>query len=250
MISSLYSGAASMEAYSRKQEVTASNLANIATPGYHRRFAVMMEADTPRTSLNADRAAYVQTRVELDLMPGSLYHTGDAMDLALQDNLGNEGNAFFSLRDEQGGEWYTRTLRLEVNERGTLLEASSGYPLMLPNGSEVRIAPGKGAISIDEEGRILQDNEQVGELDLTRFEDMNRLRPGPHGLLANPADNRAISARGMAKVMQGHREASNANAVDELVNMISSYRAYEATQKIVRQMSQSMQRLNQIATPA
>ncbi|MBU0753868.1 MAG: flagellar basal-body rod protein FlgF, partial [Planctomycetes bacterium] len=94
-----------------------------------------------------------------------------------------------------------------------------------------------------------QNGEKVGELNVVRFENMNRLRPGPHGLLYTDPDNRAISAKGLAGVKQGHREASNSNPVDEMVKMVSNYRAYEASQKIIRQISQSIQRLNAVGSP-
>jgi flagellar basal-body rod protein FlgG len=50
-------------------------------------------------------------------------------------------------------------------------------------------------------------------------------------------------ATGRVEVQQGYLEGSNTQAVNELVSMIGNFRAYEATQRIIRQMDQSVQRL-------
>jgi flagellar basal-body rod protein FlgG len=242
MWTGLYSGAASLHAFEKRHEVSATNLANISTPGFRRRIAFMQESQK-RAGRAQDSAIYPKFSVKMDFTPGNLYHTGDKQDLAILDSEQNDGNAFFALKDRNGQEFFARTARLEVDALGQLVDSRSRFSFTLPNGAPVNLAPGNTSVLIDEQGGISQNGTEVGQLKLVRFESLEDLRPYQHGLFTADPQNRTQTAQGMVKVKQGHKEASNANAVDELVDMVTNYRAYEATQRIIKQMDQSMQKL-------
>lgn len=243
MLTGLYAGAVSLDAFEKQQNVSAANLANVSTPGYRRRIAFMghMPDDSVRT--NRNNLKVPQFSVTLDFSPGNIHHTGNTMDLAIVDNARHDGNAFFALTDRSGRQWYARSAQMEVDARGQLLHGASGFSFVFPNGAPVQLTPGGSSLKIGDHGAIIQDGAEVGQLKMVRFQDLQNVQTGPHGLFSPGPRNHTQPVDSTVQVKQGYREASNANAVDELVSMIANYRAYEATQRIIKQMDQSAQRL-------
>lgn len=244
MLMGIYSGAAALETCQKRQEVTAANLANISTPGYRRRVesyeSFELNGNGKGVGVEAPRF-----RVKMDFTPGTIHHTGNDLDLALTNESTQDGNAFFVLKTPNGGERFTRSGRFNLDSQGHMIHASSGLPLILPNGAPVVLNPAGGTPSIDGQGRIFQQGQEVGQIKVARFGRLDRARPLDYGLYSPGRDNRTESIVGEVEIRQGHIEQSNANAVDELVSMISNYRAYEASQRVVRTMNQSAQKLLQ-----
>jgi flagellar basal-body rod protein FlgG len=92
-------------------------------------------------------------------------------------------------------------------------------------------------------GNVTQGAENLGQLKIVGFQRLHELRPVEDGLYETDPDNEAQALAGRIEVRQGFYESSNTNAVNELVKMITNFRAYEATQRVIRQMDQSLQRL-------
>jgi flagellar basal-body rod protein FlgG len=246
MMTGLFSGAASLDAYERRQEASAANLANISTPGYRRRLPVVMGEMRPNSS--RARGAEVKTPIPrfalmLDFTPGNLQYTDNPFDLSLTNIDQNDGNAFFALTSNTGEEVYARTGRLMMDPNGHLVHTASGYSFVHPNGASVRLQPGGGTPKIDERGVVTQDGNEVGQLKIVRFRNPRSVRPLNHGLFDGGRGRGPESAVGFVRVKQGHLESSNTNAVDELVGMITNYRSYEATQKVIKLMDQSLAKL-------
>ena len=94
-------------------------------------------------------------------------------------------------------------------------------------------------------------NTQVGSIQLTNF-------INPAGLMALGGNNYAETAasgaastgtpglNGMGSLSQGFVETSNVNVVEELVNMISTQRAYEINSKAITTSDQMLQKLAQV----
>jgi flagellar basal body rod protein FlgG len=246
MMTGLYSSAASLEAYEKRQEASTANLANVSTPGYRRRMPVVLGEMRPgrnRLMGAGMKAPVPRFAIMLDFTPGSLQTTGNPYDLSLTGIERNDGNAFFALAGSSGEEVYARTGRLMVDPDGRLVHTSSGLPFVHPNGSPVRLQPGGGAPKVDERGVVLQDGNEIGQLKIVRFRNPRAVRPLNHGLFDGGRGARPESAEGLVRVKQGHLESSNTSAVDELVGMITNFRSYEATQKVIRQMDQSLAKL-------
>lgn len=94
-------------------------------------------------------------------------------------------------------------------------------------------------------GDIYADGQYIDTLKITDFEDYNYLRK--YGENMYETVDGATEKESSAVVNQGYLEASNVNAVTEMVNMISLSRTYEANQKIIRSMDEELQRsANQI----
>ncbi len=242
MTMGLYSGAAAINTYERRHEAISANLANISTPGYRRR--VNMSSSEMLGGRNG-RGRGIQAprfHVGIDFTPGDIYHTGAPLDVALQSVGGNDGNAFFTVGTDLG-EQYTRNGRLSMDGQGQLIHSASGYPLLAPNGSPVTLNPEGGSPIIDKRGNIIQDGNTVGQLKVVSIGRLHALRPAGHGLFETGPANPVESAIGPVEVRQGFLESSNAGAVDEMVEMVANFRAYETSQRVMRQIDQSLQKL-------
>ena len=115
------------------------------------------------------------------------------------------------------------------------------------NASSVTIAQ-DGTVSVSVTGEAA--SQEVGALQLADF-------VNPAGLLAI-GDNlfRETSAsgapqagapaqNGVGKIVQGSLESSNVSVVEELVNMITTQRAYEMNSKVVSTADQMLQYISQ-----
>ena len=76
--------------------------------------------------------------------------------------------------------------------------------------------------------------QEVGRLEVASFANRGQLVKEGANLFRAP-DNGGLQAEPFAgKVRQGALEASNVNVVQEMVNLITSYRAYEIHSKAVQ----------------
>ncbi|MFH2000185.1 MAG: flagellar hook basal-body protein, partial [Planctomycetota bacterium] len=222
------------------------NLANISTPGYRRRVesyeSYERKANALGTGIEAPRF-----NMKIDFTPGTIQQTGNHLDLALTNESTKDGNAFFVLKTPNGGERFTRSGRFSMDSEGHMVHASSGLPLILPNGTPVTLNPSGGDPTIDVQGRISQAGQEVGQIHVARFGRLDNVRPLDHGLFSPGSNNSTESVAGNVEIRQGQLEMSNAGVVDELVNMITNYRAYETSQRIIKTMDQTAQKLLQVA---
>jgi flagellar basal body rod protein FlgG len=114
----------------------------------------------------------------------------------------------------------------------------SGYPL-LGDGGPVEVPAGALVVNVARDGSISADNVPAGQLRIARFVDPSRLTPvGPVHFTAPPEVQPETAA---PRVQQGYREGANVNAPQAMVSMISATRYYEAAQRALRTISESVQ---------
>ena len=206
----LYIAASGMLAEQVRQDLIAHDLANVSTPGYKadrvatQSFGELLLNDT--RSGEAVGGLGLGARIEqqtTDASPGPLRTTDEPLDFAV------EGAGFFAVRT-RGGIRYTRDGQFAVSARGTLVTAA-GDDVLGPNGRPVRAA--KGA-------RI--DPRAIGVVALTgvRRESGNLYAGTPAG---GPAGT----------VRAGALEGSAVDAVETVVDMLGSLRAFEAGQRVI-----------------
>ena len=87
--------------------------------------------------------------------------------------------------------------------------------------------------------------EEVGQLTLADFSNRRGLQPiGENFLTETEASGPAVISNpqeeGAGKIMQGALEASNANVVQELVEMIETQRAYEVSSKAITSVDEML----------
>jgi flagellar hook-basal body protein len=104
---------------------------------------------------------------------------------------------------------------------------------VLGDGGAITFKPEGGRISISADGSLVQGEQAVGRLPIYDFKDTDRLRRIGDGMLA--ADDPKVQPQPVEKpeIVSGMLETSNVQPLQEMVNMITVSRAYEANQRLI-----------------
>ena len=93
--------------------------------------------------------------------------------------------------------------------------------------------------------------EAIGSIQLARFQNPAGLTPlGKNLYVSSPASGNAIvdapGASSMGTLTQGFLERSNVSLVEEMVNMITSQRAYEVNSKAIQSADEMLKNTNNL----
>ena len=220
--------ASAMEAYVKAQEITARNVANVATPGFKRNIAMFENVAGESEGTEVPTV----TQVSLDLSQGSLTPTYNALDLAVK------GDGFFTVQGPDGFS-YTRngSFRLDENR---ILVTQQGHPVLGESG-EIQIPDGGDQIVVGSSGDLSFGDVMVGKLRITTFQEPGMLRQKGSGEFNG--DQAGPQAALAADVRQGYLEASNVKPVAELVRMMSTLRDYEGSARSLKAIEDSASKL-------
>jgi len=249
MIRGLYTSATGMMAQYQKMDTITNNLANVNTTGYKKDEVITSSFQEELTKRINDISNYplkskaknigkMSLGVQVDeiftnFTQGSLKETQDSFDLAL------EGPGFFTIRVQEGNESverYTRDGSFELDDQNRMI-TTEGYIVM---GQEGEIIVPDGDMMINEAGEIFVEGEYIDQLQLISFEDPSVLRKIGDNLLS--AENASFKPF-TGKVVQGFLESANVNPVREMVDMITSLRVYEASQKALQTQDQTLEKI-------
>ncbi len=231
MIRGLYGAATALNAAFENQDVIAQNIASATVPGYRRLaasyepFDRVLDQARPGDPVGARVASYYT-----DFRPGLTSHTGNAFDVALQ------GDGFFVARGPDGPV-YTRDGAFTLGQDGQL-QLRGGLVVLGTNGP-LTIPPGATDVHFASDGTVTADGAAVGQLQLASFADPSRLVRAGTTCFTAPAGVEAGTSA--ATLRQGFREASNVNVATEMVSMIRGSRYFEAAQRVLRTLSDSVQ---------
>lgn len=229
----IYKGAAALAACEHWQQITAQNIASATTPGFHRTkvsFAGVL-ADSTRTGTAERpgqdvRGVMPQFGSKLDMQPGELRQTGEDTDFAIQ------GSGFFKVERPDGSAGYTRDGGFHINADRILVNRH-GYPVQ-GDGGPITLRPEGGRISVSPEGMLIQGDTSIAKLAVYDFADPETLRPAGGGLLAPEDPNVQPQAVETPAIITGAIEGSNVRPLEEMVNLITVARTYEAAQRVVQ----------------
>jgi flagellar basal-body rod protein FlgG len=230
MDTGIYQGVAAMRSTEKRLETITSNIANIRATGFKR------QANVTRTFWVGEgktRHIELTTQRVTDFSQGQIAHTGNKLDLAL------EGPGFFAI-ETPNGRAYTRDGEFHLDNTGTLL-SGNGYPVAW-NGSRAKLDPTGDQITIDGSGQVLQGERAVGKIQVTDFENKERLVDDSLGHYRPTDDMKPIAST--AVVHQGSVEHSNVDMMDELVEMVFAQRRFENSTTVMRSIDQTFRRLN------
>jgi len=236
MLSGLYAASTAMHAAELGHEVIARNLANINVPGFRRAIASYekFEPAPDAVSRDADVSKTLGTQlqdVRYDFQQGPVQHTGRKLDVAIN------GDGFFELEGSNGS-LYTRSGVFFVGDGGTLVNSDGlsvlgeSGPLSIPAGSS------PNDVAIDEAGRVSVQGFELGQLKVVSFPDNGQLVPEGTTSFRAPAELEPQAST--ARIQQGAREMANVSSVHELVRMIAGMRHYEASQKSLQTIGDSV----------
>ncbi len=242
----LYNAATGGKADFNKQAIIANNLANVNTPGFK---ADLYQAQTMYLNTNGANEANnqsfnVQAPNGIDLTPGDLITTGRDLDVAVS------GDGWISLKDSQGRQVYARGGSLQVGTNGQLMTSSG--KLVLGDGGPISIPPAK-SVEIGSDGTISiipmeGDSNSLAVLDRIKLVtlDKNNLVKNEEGMLQLKQGAATPVADASVKLVNGAIEGSNVKAIEQMVEMISVGREYEAQMKVLSTVDDNSQKLAQL----
>ena len=244
----------------KKLNTISNNLANIETTAYKKqrcnfedlyydnlRYPGSQDVGSEFTATGI--AIGVGTRVtsiQSDFSQGSITETGRELDVAIF------GEGFFQCTDPFTGDiFYTRAGNFSVNNAGSLTLGSSHIGRLVE--PLITVPDGTTHIQIDDSGYIwvaqngdVQQLQNIGMLELATFiNPEGLLRVGENLYRETEAsgvptvNNPGINGTGMLKAL--HLEMSNVAPVIELIDMITSQRAYELNSKATQTGDQILQ---------
>ena len=173
---------------------------------------------------------------------GTMNHTENPLDLAI------EGDGFLQVTRPSGDTAYTRAGNLKVDAQGQLVTID-GYQIepqiSIPtDATGVTISP-DGLISVTVAGDTTA--QEVGQLQLAGFANPAGLEAtGRSMFVPTNASGQPIVGTpgqdGLGTVAQGFLEGSNVEVVTEMIDLITSQRAYEVNQKVIEAADEMLQR--------
>ncbi len=221
-----------MLAEQARQDLIASDLANVSTPGYKPGRAalgpfgelLLLERGSGAPVGAAGLGVHV-AETRLDLSQGPLEETGDPLDIAL------DGEGFLAVQTPAGVR-YTRGGRIQVDPEGRITTAS-GLPLLDEQGRPIVVGAATPVVAPD--GTVSADGRTVARLALVSLRDPAR---EGEGLFAGAPGPRPTGTA----VRQGALEGSGVDIARAMVDMLVSLRAFEALQRAIRAIDETLGR--------
>lgn len=259
MHAALYVSQTGLAAQDKRLTAISNNLANVATNGFKRDRVVFEDLlyqiqrqpganSTQNTELPSGLQLGTGVRVvgtQKIHTQGALDNTGEPLDVAIN------GRGFFEVQMPDGSTSYTRDGQLHLSADGELVTASGmliNPGLTVPQGARSLTIGTDGVVTVALSGQAQPVN--IGNLTLVDFINPAGLQSLGGNLYAetvssgNPQQS-AAGQNGMGLIVQGSLENSNVEVVEELVDMITTQRAYEMNSRVISSADQMLQFVTQ-----
>ena len=260
MIRSLWIARTGLDAQQTQLDVISNNLANVSTTGFKRSRAVFEDLlyqtlrqpgaqSTQQTQISSGLQIGTGVRpvaTERIHTQGNLQQTGNSLDVAIQ------GEGFFQIQLPDGTTAYTRDGSFQLDNQGQIVTAS-GYPLspaiILPADTLSMTIGKDGTVSVQQSGQVAPT--QVGTIQLATFVNPGGLQSAGENLFLETASSgtptpNTPGSNGAGVLNQNYVETSNVNVAEELVQMITTQRAYELNSRAIQTSDQMLGRLTQL----
>ncbi len=146
---------------------------------------------------------------------------------------------------------YTRNGQLQLNSEGQVVNADGLVlepAITVPQGTNKITIGRDGTVNAFSEGTVAP--QELGNITLSDFVNPAGLQAIGGNLFVETvasgnATQGAPNENGMGALLQGQLESSNVDIVEEMVNMITTQRAYEMNSKVVSTADQMLQYISQ-----
>jgi flagellar basal-body rod protein FlgG len=259
----LNAAATGMSAMETKLSVVANNLANIETTAfkrdranfedlYYRHDKLPGAEDTAGQYTPTGISIGLGTRVsstQTDFAQGSFNATDRQLDLAI------EGLGFFQVTDPSGDIYYTRAGNLNKNANGNLVAGSAQTgrllepPITIPEDATDVVVSAEGIVSVRQPGN--SQLSQVGQIELATFINPDGLLKLGENLYAETDSSGTATLGnpgqdGLGLIRQNSLEGSNVEPVNELIDLITTQRAFELNSQVVKTGDELMQTVSNL----
>jgi len=242
MLKGLYTAASGMLAQVAKMDIITNNLANASSAGYKRdiasfdlSFAVgKQQPGIQLVSQFPDSSPALFMKYNIDFSAGALQRTDNPLDIAI------EGSGFFVVQTPNGTK-YTRNGNFSRDSQGQLV-ICDGLPVLGQKGGPILLNGEK--IEINTSGEIYIDGQYIDTLRIADFFKPDVLVKEGNGVFAiiDPTvqENPAVGAQ----VRQGFLENSNVSPIAQMAELIETMRGYEAYQKVIQFLDETLGQMN------
>lgn len=259
MMNALWVSKTGLSAQDTQLATVSHNLANVSTVGYKRDRVIfedlLYQIRRPPGAQSSENnqlpsGLQIGTGVRIvgtqkEFTEGSLQVTGNALDAAIN------GRGFFEVLLPDGTTAYTRNGQFHLSRDGELVNADGLViqpAITIPQGTRSVTIGKDGVVSVVLPGD--PEAQQIGSLTLTDFINPAGLEAiGGNLFLETTASgsptNGTPGLDGLGTIEQGNLENSNVDVVEELVNMITTQRAYEMNAKVISTSDQMLQYITQ-----
>jgi len=260
MIRGLYTAATGMNSMQHQIDVTSNNISNVNTSGFKKDRAefqdLMYESlnyTAGRTSQNSINPTGMDvglgvriSGIQKDFLQGDLKNTSNPLDVAI------EGKGFFQITQPNGEIAYSRNGQFKLDNEGNIVNGN-GY-LLEP---QITVPDNLVDISIGTDGVVTgkdpqtEEEVEIGQITIADFINPAGLTPAGESLykaseasgdpiVGNPTEDQLGGLR------QGMIELSNVKLVNEMVDLITAQRAYEANSKAITTTDSMLDTVNRL----
>lgn len=260
MMRSLYTATTGMLGQQLQIDTTSNNIANVNTSGYKKQraefndlfYQVLQYAGTATSETTLSPTGI---EVGLGVRPGAvnkMFSQGSPKETENNLDIAITGKGFFQIQLPDGTTAYTRSGNFKLDDQGNIV-TSEGY-LLLP---QITVPQDATQINIGTDGTVsvVQGNQGLSNV-LGQIEIANFINPaGLHGLGDNLYMNTSASGDpivgvggtdGLGQLRQGFLELSNVKLVEEMTDLITGQRAYEANSKSIQTADSMLQTVNNL----
>ncbi len=246
MMRALYTAASGMNAQQYNIDTISNNLANVNTTGFRSNSArfqdlIYQNLRAPGTPVGP---SVVPTGQDVGLgvkigssaktfTQGTLQQTSNPLDIAI------EGDGFFQVTQPDGTPAYTRDGNFQRDANGAIV-TNDGYFLS----PQITVPANATQVQVGQDGTVTaqipgqQTPQTLGQIQLVRFTNPAGLAPKGQNLYTQTGSSGAPTLsqpglNGAGTLQGGYLEQSNVSVVQEMVNLITAQRAYEANSKAI-----------------
>lgn len=261
MLRSLHTAATGMIAQQTQIDVTSNNIANVNTVGFKKgraEFADLLYQSMKYAGTSTSATTLSPSGIEVGLgarpvavtkvfTEGSFKSTSsETLDMAIA------GSGFFQIQLPDGTTAYTRNGQFTRDNEGNIVNAE-GY-FLLP---QITIPEGATHVNVAQDGTVSvmlageTEETQIGQIELVNFINPAGLHSmGDNLLLETGASGAPVAGvageDGLGSIRQGFVEMSNVQLVEEMTDLITGQRAYEAGSKAITTSDDMLSIVNQL----
>ncbi|AMZ72009.1 flagellar basal-body rod protein FlgG [Pseudomonas thivervalensis] len=254
MLPALWVAKTGLSAQDTNLSTISNNLANVSTTGFKRDRAEFQDLlyqvkrqpgaqSTQDSELPSGLQVGTGVRIvgtQKNFNAGSLQTTEQPLDMAI------DGRGFFQILQPDGTTSYTRDGTFHLDSNGQIVNAS-GFALepaiVIPNDAQTFTVGRDGTVSITVAGNPAA--QVIGNLQTADFINPAGLQAVGNNLFLETAASGAPQVgtpglNGFGTTLQNTLETSNVSTVEEMVNMITTQRAYEMNSKVISTADQML----------
>ena len=259
MLPALWVSKTGLSAQDMNLTTISNNLANVSTTGFKRdraEFEDLLYQIRRQPGGQSSQDSQLPSGLQLgtgvrivgtqkNFTAGSLQTTDQPLDLAVN------GRGFFQVLQPDGTVSYTRDGTFHLDSDGQIV-TSNGFALepaiVLPNNVSTFTVGEDGTVSITTPDSPQQ--QVVGNLQMADFINPAGLQAMGNNLFLETSSSGAPQVgtpglNGLGTTLQNTLENSNVSVVEELVNMITTQRAYEMNSKVISTADQMLSFVSQ-----